>query len=113
YLEALHRGRGRAEKRICDLKATGLANLPSGDFAINAAWLTMALVANDLLCFARLLTLDGDLARAEPKRLRYCLLHAAGQIARSGRRVRLRVAAGWPWGRDLIAAFERVRALPL
>ena len=34
YLEALRRGRGRAEKLICDLKATGLSNLPSAEFAI-------------------------------------------------------------------------------
>lgn len=26
----------------------------------------------------RLVALDGEMARAEPKRLRYCLLHAAG-----------------------------------
>ncbi len=34
YLEALSRGRGRAERRICDAKDTGLANLPSGSFAL-------------------------------------------------------------------------------
>ena len=41
YLEALQRGRGRAEKLICNAKDTGLTNLPSADFAINAAWLTI------------------------------------------------------------------------
>jgi Transposase DDE domain group 1 len=113
YLEALQRGRGRAEKLICNLKDTGLMNLPSADFAINAAWMTMALVAHDLLAWTRRVALDGDLARAEPKRLRYCLLHAAGVIARSGRRTRLRIAADWPWGADLVAAFDRVNALRL
>ena len=113
YIEALHRGRGRAEKRICDLKDTGLANLPSADFAINTAWMTMALVAHDLLCWTRQLVLDGDLARAEPKRLRYCLLHTAGLIARTARRVHLRLAADWPWANDLVAAFERTHALRL
>ena len=49
YLEALQRGRGRAEKLICNAKDTGLANLPSADFAVNAAWLTTALIAHDLL----------------------------------------------------------------
>src|SRR5690606_7287812 len=34
YLEALYRGRGRAERQICDTKATGLTNLPSHSFAI-------------------------------------------------------------------------------
>ena len=88
YLEALQRGRGRAEKLICNAKDTGLTNLPSADFAINRAWLTAALIAHDLLAWCRLIALDGDLARAEPKRLRYCLLHTAGIIARSGRRTR-------------------------
>jgi hypothetical protein len=113
YLEALHRGRGRAEKRICELKDTGLANLPSADFAINTAWMTTALVAHDLLCWSRLLVLDGDLARAEPKRLRYCLLHTAGLIARTARRVHLRLAPDWPWATQLVTAFERVRLLGL
>ena len=113
YLEALHRGRGRAEKRICELKDTGLANLPSADFAINTAWMTAALVAHDLLCWSRLLVLDGDLARAEPKRLRYCLLHTAGLVARTARRVHLRLAADWPWATDLVVAFDRTRALRL
>ena len=113
YLEALQRGRGRAEKQICNLKDTGLGNLPSADMAINTAWLTTALIAHDLLAWTRLVVLDGDLARAEPKRLRYCLLHAAGVIARSGRRHRLRVAAGWPWANDLVTAFTHVSSLRL
>ena len=113
YLEALQRGRGRAEKQICNLKDTGLTNLPSADFAINAAWLTTALIAHDLLAWCRLVALDGDLARAEPKRLRYCLLHAAAVIARSGRRTRLRLATGWPWADELVAAFTRVHELRL
>ena len=113
YLEALQRGRGRAEKLICNLKDTGLANLPSADMALNAAWLTTALIAHDLLVWTRLVCVDGDLARAEPKRLRYCLLHTAGLTARSGRRTRLRLAAHWPWARDLLTAFERVRVLQL
>lgn len=113
YLEALQRGRGRAEKLICDLKATGLSNLPSAEFAINEAWMTVALTAHDLLVWTRLVALDRELARAEPKRLRYCLLHTAGVVVRTGRRVRLRLAAGWPWSDNLVAAFERVHALHL
>ena len=111
YLEALQRGRGRAEKLICNAKDTGLTNLPSADFAINHAWLTAALIAHDLLAWTRLIALDGDLARAEPKRLRFCLLHTAGIIARSGRQTRLRLAARWPWAHELVTAFDRVHTL--
>lgn len=111
YLEALYRGRGRAERQIRDAKDTGLTNLPSASFAINHAWLQLVLVAHDLLAWTKLLCLRGDLTHAEPKRVRYCLLHAAGIITRSGRRIRLRIAHGWPWADQLVAAFTRVRVL--
>jgi len=58
------------------------------------------------------LTLSGDLARAEPKRLRYRLLHVAARITRPGRRARLHLPAGWPWAEALVAAFARLRSLP-
>ena len=98
YLEALQRGRGRAEKLICDLKNTGLTNLPSADFKINTAWLTTTLIAHDLLAWCRLLALDHDLAWAEPKRLRYRVLHTAAQLAHTARQTRLRLPTSWPWG---------------
>jgi hypothetical protein len=113
YLEALYRGRGRAERRICDNKDTGLANFPSWSFAINHTWLQLSLIAMDLFAWSRLLVLDGNLARAEPKQLRYCLLHTAGQIVRSGRRRCLRLADSWPWADHLVTAFQRLHALPL
>lgn len=108
YLEALYRGRGRMECRIRDMKDTGLANLPSHDFAINSAWLQLVLMAADLLAWAKTLCLDGELATAEPKRLRYTLLHTAGVLIRSARRTTLRLAANWPWATDLVAAFTRL-----
>ncbi len=111
YLEALQRGRGRAEKLICDLKNTGLTNLPSAGMAINTAWLTTALIAHDLLVWTRLVALDGDLARAEPKRLRYCLLHTAGHLVRRSRQTHLRLPASWPWATELVVAFKRVEFL--
>jgi hypothetical protein len=113
YLEALYRGRGRAERRIGDGKQTGMGKLPSESFAINASWLTVSLIAQDLLAWMRLLCLDGPLSRAEPKRLRYCLLHSAGTVSRSGRRTRLRLAARWPWAGELVDAFSAVHAIPL
>ena len=113
YLEALYRGRGRAERQICDTKATGLANLPSHSFAINHAWLQLALSAHDLLAWTRLLTLDDDLATAEPKRLRYCLFHTAAHIITTGRQRICRLADDWPWTHQLVTAFEPVHTLPL
>jgi len=108
YLEALYRGRGRMECRIRDAKDTGLANLPSHDLAINTAWLTLVLIAADLLAWLKTLCLQGELASAQPKRLRYALLHTAGVLIHSARCTTLRLAAGWPWATDLVAAFARL-----
>ena len=86
YVEATYRGRGRAECSIRDSKDTGLANLPSADFGINAAWLELVCMAGDLLAGMRALCLDGELAKATPARLRYTLLHTAGIVVHSARR---------------------------
>lgn len=89
-----------------------MRNLPFHDFALNEAWVELSLIAQELLAWAGALCLDGALARAEPKRVRQRLLHVAGRIARSGRRVVLRLPRSWPWAQALVAAFERLRALP-
>lgn len=90
-----------------------MRNLPFADFADNEAWLELSLIAQDLLCWAKALVLDGSLALAEPKRLRQRLLHVAGRIARSAGRTILRLPRSWPWAEALRVAFERLRALPL
>ena len=70
--------------------------------------MVLVLIAGDLLVWMKGFCLGGELARAEPKRLRYTLLHAAGVLVRSARRTTLRVALGWPWADDLVAAFTRL-----
>jgi len=108
FLEAVYRGRGRCECRIRDAKDTGLAHLPSASFAINVAWLAVVLMAGDLLAWMKGLCLEGPLATAEPKRLRYTILHTAGVLVRSARYTTLRLAETWPWNDELIAAFGRL-----
>ena len=90
-----------------------MRNLPFRAFEANQVWLELSLIAQDLLAHAGSLCLDGGLAAAEPKRLRQRLLHVAGRIVRSGRQTRLRLPSTWPWAEALLAAFRRVRALPL
>jgi hypothetical protein len=81
-------------------------------FAINAAWLQLALTGIDLLARTQMLLLHGELAAAEPKKLRYRLLHVAARLTRTARRTRLRIAEHWPWATDLATAFDRLTALP-
>jgi len=87
------------------LKDTGLEHFPSSSFAINEVWFTLVLIAGDLLAWMKGLCLEGALAAAEPKRLRYTLLHTAGLLVRSARRTTLRISRGWPWAEELVAAF--------
>jgi hypothetical protein len=70
------------------------------------------LIAHDLIAWTQRLLLTGELARCEPKRLRYRLLHTAARLAISGRRARLRLERTWPWAGELAAAFGRLKALP-
>jgi len=111
-VECRHRARARVEDHIRNDKQTGLANLPFRDFEHNRVWLKLVLIAHDLIAWTQTLLLEGELARCEPKRLRYRLLHTAARLAISSRTARLRLQATWPWAQDLAAAFARLRALP-
>jgi Transposase DDE domain group 1 len=112
-LELRHRQRARVEDRIRAAKATGLANLPFDRWRRNQVWLELVLMAQDLTCWTQTLLLDGPLAVAEPKTLRYRLLHVAARIVCHARRLILRLQASWPWAPELARAFARLRALPL
>jgi hypothetical protein len=53
--------------------------------------LALVLIADDLLCCTQTLLLGGELARCEPKRLRYRLPRVAARLAFHGRRARPRL----------------------
>ena len=112
-LELRHRQRARVEDRIRAAKATGLQNLPFDRWRRNQVWLELILTAQDLLCWTQALLLDGTLAIAEPKTLRYRLLHVAARVVRHARRTILRLQRSWPWAAALARAFARLRTLPL
>jgi Transposase DDE domain group 1 len=110
-IERRHRQRARVEDRIRDDKDTGLAKLPFKAFALNAVWLEIVMLAHDLIVWTQALLLDGELSKAEPKRLRYRLLHVGARLAFSGPR-KLHLPAAWPWTEALKAAFEKLQTLP-
>jgi len=110
-LECRHRQHAHVEDRIRDDKDTGLAKFPFKEFALNEVWLEIMMLAHDLLVWTQALALDGELAKAEPKRVRYRLLHVAGRLAFSGRRAKLHLQDTWPWAAELVAAFQRLKTL--
>ena len=113
YLEALYRGRGRAEQRICDAKDTGLTNLPSASFAINAR---LAHLRAHRPRPARLDPAPLPRRRPRPSRTETApLLPPPRRRASRPQRTThpLRIADDWPWADHLARAFHRLRTLPL
>ena len=111
-LELRHQLRARCKDRIRAAKDTGLRKFPFQEFKANQAWLEVVLGACDLIAWTQRLCLTGDLAKAEPRRLRYTLFHTPGRLARHARRTVLRLAANWPWNHHLRLAFVRLRKIP-
>jgi hypothetical protein len=109
-LELRHR-RARCEDRIRAAKDTGLRNLPLKGFDQNRIWCELVAMACELLAWMQMLALDGAARRWEPKRLRLRLFSAAARLVRGGRRLRLRIAATWPWATQITAALTRLQAL--
>jgi hypothetical protein len=109
-LELRHRRRARCEDRIRCAKDTGLRNLPLHGFAQNQVWCELVAMACELLAWVQMLALDGPARAWEPRRLRLRLFSACGRLARGGRRLRLRLAATWPWAGQLTAAITRLQA---
>jgi hypothetical protein len=112
-LERRHRQRAHAEDHIRNDKDTGLRNLPFRDFEHNRVWLALTRIAHDLIVWTQRLLLEGELARCEPKRLRYRLLHVAARLCFHARAATLRIHSAWPWARALTNAFWRLKALPM
>jgi hypothetical protein len=86
--------------------------LPSASIEINRAWCVAATIATDLLAWLRLLCLDGPLAKAEPKTLRYRLLRTATHIVRGQRKRKIRIPETWPCAPYLAACPHAALAMP-
>jgi len=110
-LELRHRQRARCEDRIRCAKDTGLRNLPLHGYDQNQIWCEITALACELLAWTQLLALTGHARRWEPKKLRLRLLSAAGKIVRGSRRLRLRLAARWPWTALITAAISQLQAM--
>jgi Transposase DDE domain group 1 len=111
-LDADHRRHAVCELAIRDLKAgAGLAHLPSGRFAANAAWLLAASLAHNLLRWTAAIGLGGGNEQTVAKTLRRTLLALPGRLTRSARQWRLHLPAGWPWAHSFTMALARLRCI--
>lgn len=110
-LEADHRRHAEVELTIRDLKHDmGLAHFPTKSFAGNAAWLILNTIAHNLTRWTARLGLG--VGHVMTKKIRRRIYNISGRLVRSGRALALRLPRRWPWAGAIIAALERLRALP-
>ena len=107
-IERDHRAHAVVENRIKNLKATGLSRVPFSDWNANRVWVELVQTAALLLAALQTLVDDDELAVAEPRRLRYALLHVAARITRHARRLWLRLDRTWPWTHQLLTAHHQL-----
>lgn len=112
-VESWHRHRTDIEDRIRDAKhGAALRHLPSGDPAVNTAWMWGALLAVNLSAWlhelARLDHGDGY-GRAHLTRLRRELICIPGRVIRHARQIIVRLPPGFTILAEVLA---RLRALP-
>jgi hypothetical protein len=111
-LDRAHRKRARQELAIKDLKDGALAHLPSGVFTANAAWLTLACIAHNLLRWIHRVGLKQS-SLLVARTMRYRLLSVPARITRSARRTTIHLPTRWPYQSDFLAAVRRIRAVTL
>ena len=106
------RAHAHVEDHIRRLKASGLERFPFANLGANRAWLDLVCLGADLVRWFQLSCLDGPLAVAEPKTLRWSLWHTPARTVRRARRRIVRIIDRWPTADALLRAYTRVAALP-
>jgi DDE family transposase len=93
--EGQHRDHAIVEQVFADITSGPLAHMPSGVFAANAAWLSIAAMAHNLLRAAGALA-SLPFARARAATIRRDLIAVAARAARHGRgHLTLHLPEGW------------------
>jgi hypothetical protein len=106
-----HRQHAIIEQVFADLIDGPLAHLPSGKFAANAAWLSCAAIAHNLLRAAGTLT-SRTHAVARAATLRRQIINLPARIAHRARRLILHLPAHWPWQDTWHTLFQTTHAPP-
>jgi hypothetical protein len=110
-VEADHRAHASIELDIRDLKAGGLAHVPSGKFTANAAWLALAVLAHNLGRWT-LAAAGGSFRRATTETLRAKLISMPARLVHTARRLKLRAPTNWPWRAAFDNALHTIQLIP-
>ena len=104
--EEQHRDHAVVEQVFADVTSGPLAHLPSGRFAANAAWLTLAAIAHNLLRAAGCRASPFH-SKARAATIRADLISVAARIARTGRgHLTLHLPLGWHREAEWMSLFQ-------
>ena len=109
--EKAHRGHAIIEQVIADLKSGALAQLPSGSFAANGAWLVLAAIAFNLTRAAGVIASVFH-AKATTATIRRQLIAVPARLATSARRLVMHLPTDWPWQDGWDALFNMACGRP-
>jgi hypothetical protein len=110
--EEQHRDHALVEQVFADWADGPLAHLPSGFFPANAAWLTLAAIAHNLLRAAGSLA-SLACAKARAATVRRDLIDVAARTARHGRgRITMHLPEGWHREQEWASLFEAATGPP-
>ena len=107
-LDAHMRAHARVEDNIRRIKDSGGHRFPFVNADANRAWLAVVCFADALVRWFQLLCLNGPLATAEPKRLRWQLWHTPARLVRHARRWIVRLLNDWPTTPTILDAYQRI-----
>jgi len=96
-VDTLHRQHAVIEQVNAALKDSALAHLPSGKFAANSVWVSLACLAFNLTRALGILTSDPRLAVAVPATIRRTLVLVPARIASSARTIIVHLPLNWKW----------------
>lgn len=109
--DRMHRAHAIIEQTHAELKAGPLAHMPSGLFQANAAWLTLATIAHNLMRAAAVIA-GGTLTRARTPSLRTKLIAIPARIARRARKLILHLPDGWKWRAEFTRLYATLTGRP-
>jgi hypothetical protein len=92
--DAWHRKHAIVEQVIAELKDGPLAHLPSGKFAANDAWLTLAAMAFNI---ARAAAHAAGVPRSRMSTIRRTLVNVPARLAHRARQRVMHLPEHWPW----------------
>ena len=110
--EGQHRDHAVVEQVFADVTSGPLAHMPSGVFAANAAWLSIAAMAHNLVRAAGALA-SLHFAKARGATIRRDLIAVAARTARHGRgHLTLHLPEGWHREQEWLNLWDATRGPP-